>query len=132
VAAVAHLALALSLVFGILQAGGRYFYCEALGFLPFDPCTQAHGATGKSPVGTLSEQHTDCCEVVTLGATPSVVQAADRAVAPAPWVALVPAHELGGPIACATPPSVDRCFKRWRPPPRAPNDARAQLNVFLI
>jgi hypothetical protein len=25
-----------------------------------------------------------------------------------------------------------RLFERWRPPPRAPNDARAQLMVFVI
>jgi hypothetical protein len=131
-AAMAHIVLALAVLFGVVQSGGRYFYCEALGLMPSDPCAQASGAAHTGPVGTLSEQHTDCCEVVTLAAMPPAAQAAGPCVAPAPFVAL-----LAAPCPSASTPFVassdlERLFERWRPPPRAPNDVRAQLMVFLI
>jgi hypothetical protein len=133
VAVAARLVLAFAVLFGIAQSGSRYFYCEALGLLPSDPCAEA--ATeghGKSPLGTLSEHHADCCEIVTLAAMPRAAQAAGPSVAPAPLVAVLPALRPEGAIDSAAPSCLDRGFERWRPPPRASNDVRAQLMVFLI
>ena len=133
VASVAHLVLAFAILFGIVQSGGRYFYCEAFGLLPFDPCAEATGdAQGKSPLGMLSERSADCCEIVTLAAMPQGAQAAGPRIPPAACVALIPTRWLAGRIDSTAPSQVDRAFKRWRPPPRTANDVRAQRMVFLI
>jgi hypothetical protein len=133
VVAAAHLVLAFAVLFGIVQSGGRYFYCEALGLLPSDPCAEAarDGHT-KCPLGTLSERHADCCEIVTLAAMPQAARAAGPSVAPAAFVAITPALWPEGWSESATSSRLDRAFERWRPPPRASNDVRAQLMVFLI
>ena len=131
--AAVHAILAVALFFGMVHAGSRYFYCEALGLLPTDPCAQAPSDDhGKSPLGTVSERTDDCCEVITLAAMPRAAQATGFTIAPAACVAVLPA--LGPASAADLVPSAprDRAFDRWRPPPRAPNDARAQLMVFLI
>lgn len=132
VTAAAHLVLVFAVLFGIAQSGRRYFYCEAFGLLPSDPCRQGSSTVeGNRSPGMLSEDPADCCEVVTLGAMPEAAQASRPSVAPAAQVALVPARSLRTPIAFAPPPCVDREFERWRPPPRASRDLRAQLMVFL-
>jgi hypothetical protein len=133
VAAAAHWVLAFAVLFGITHSGGRYFYCEALGLSPFDPCAEASGdGHGKSPLGMLSERHADCCEIVTLAAMPQAAKSAGPSVKPVARVALVPALWLAGRLDSAAPSQVDRPFERWRPPPRASSDVRAQLMVFLI
>jgi hypothetical protein len=133
VAPAAHVVLALAVLFGIVQSGGRYFYCEALGLLPSDPCAEASGGGhSKSPFGMLSERHTDCCEIVTLAAMPQAARAAAPKVAPAARVALIPALWLAGGADSAAPSAVDRAFERWRLPPRASKEVRARLMVFLI
>jgi hypothetical protein len=132
-AAAAHWLLAFAVVFGVLHSGNRYFYCEALGLLPSDPCAAASSdAHGNSPLQTLSERAADCCEIVTLGAMPPAAQAAGPSVAPAARVAIVPALWLAGHIDSEAPLRVDRAFERWRPPPRASSDLRVELMVFLI
>ena len=137
VAPVAHVVLALAVLFGIVQSGGRYFYCEALGLLPSDPCAEAsRDAHSTSPLGMLSERHTDCCEIVTLAAMPQAAQPAAPKVAPAARGALMPALWpalwLAGRADSAALSAIDRGFERWRPPPRASSEVRAQLMVFLI
>jgi hypothetical protein len=133
VAAAAHWVLALSVLFGIVHSGGRYFYCEALGLLPSDPCAEASAdGRGKSPLGMLSERRADCCEIVTLATMPPAARSAGPSVAPAARISIVPALWLAGRVDFAAPSRVDRAFERWRRPPRASNDVRAQLMVFLI
>jgi hypothetical protein len=125
--------MAFAVLSGIVRSGGRYFYCDALGLLPYDPCAEASSDTHcESPLGTLSERRADCCEVVALAAMPQVAQAADPTIAPAPWVGLLPPRPFTGPTSFAAPWGVDRELEKWRPPPRAPNEARARLMVFLI
>jgi hypothetical protein len=133
VVAAAHWVLAFAVLCAIVHAGGRYFYCEALGLLPSDPCAQtARDAHSECPSGTLSEHHADCCEIVTLAAMPQAAQAAGPSVAPAALVAIINPLGLAGGIDLVAPLRLDRAFERWRPPPRASNDVRAQLMVFLI
>jgi hypothetical protein len=133
VAAVARLVLAFAVLFGVLHSGGRYFYCEALGLLPSDPCAEAaRDDHNKSPLGVLGERRADCCEIVTLAAMPQAAQASGPGVAPAARVAVMPACGLAGWTDFARPSRRGRAFERWRPPPRASNDVRAQLMVFLI
>jgi hypothetical protein len=125
--------LAFAVLFGIVQSGGRYFYCEALGLLPTDPCAgSACDADSKSPSRTLSEPRLDCCEIVTLAAMPQAAQGADPTVVPAARVAVIPALELSAPVDSAAPARAGRALKRWRPPPRASSEVRARLMVFLI
>jgi hypothetical protein len=132
-AAAAHLVVAFAVLFGIVHSGGRYFYCEAFGLLPFDPCAQAStDAHNNGPSEMLDERPADCCQIVTLTAMPRAAQAAGPSVAPAARVADIPALWLMGRTDSPTLSRVDRAFKRWRPPPRASNDVRAQLMVFLI
>ena len=131
----ARLVLAFAVLFGIVQSGGRYFYCEALGLLPSDPCVEgARDSHNESPLGILSEHHADCCEIVTLAAMPQAAQAAGpQGPRPRRLVAIIPAPwQQKGAIDPAAPSRLDRGFERWRPPPRASNDVRAQLMVFLI
>jgi hypothetical protein len=133
VAAAAHWVLAFAVLFGVVQSGGRYFYCEALGLLPSDPCAEAaRDAHSKSPLDTVTEHQADCCEIVTLAAMPQAAQAAGPSVAPAAFVAIVPALWTEGGIDSAARLRLDRTFERWRPPPRASNDVRATLMVFRI
>jgi hypothetical protein len=129
----AHWVLACAVLFGVVHSGNRYFYCEALGLMPSDPCIEASpDAQGKSPLAMLGERRADCCEIVTLAAMPRAAQAAGLRVAPAACVAVVPALGFVDPSDSASPVRVERAFERWRPPPRASNDVRAQLMVFLI
>jgi hypothetical protein len=129
----AHLVLAFVVLFGIAHSGGRYFYCEALGLMPSDPCAEApSNSRRENPSGLLRQHRADCCEIVTLAAMPQAAEAAGPSVAPAARVAVVSALWLAGPIDVTTPQLADRAFERWRPPPRASNGVRAQLMVFLI
>jgi hypothetical protein len=130
--AMARLVLALAVVFGMAQSGGRYFYCEALGLMPSDPCAEASGAAQRGPLGTLGAQHTDCCEVLTLATMPPAAQAARPCVPPAPCVALLAAASASVSAPFVVTSGAEHLFERWRPPPRAPNEARAQFMVFLI
>lgn len=133
VVAAAHLVLAFAIFCGIAQSGSRYFYCEALGLLPSDPCADAaRDGHSKNPLGTLTEHHADCCEIVTLAVMPQAAQAAAPSIAPAALVATLPALCPERGIDSARTLCLDRPFEKWRPPPRASNDARAQLMVFLI
>jgi hypothetical protein len=133
VVAAAHLVLAFAVLFGIVHSGGRYFYCEALGLLPTDPCAAASGdAHSKGPLDTVGEHPVDCCEIVTLAAMPQGAIAAGPSVARAALVATIPALRPEGRIDSAAPSRLDRAFERWRPPPRASSDVRARLMVFLI
>ena len=140
-AAVAHMVLALAVVFAVVKSGGRYYYCEALGLMPSDPCAEASRAARGAPDAlaescpdmqrTLSEHHADCCEVVTLSAMPRAAGAVGPSVAPAAWVATVPAPGLVDPTR-SPELAIEPAFDRWRPPPRDASAACAKLMVFLI
>ncbi len=133
VAAAVHLVLAYAVLFGIVHSGGRYFYCEALGLLPSDPCAEAsHDARGKGPLGMLDEQRLDCCEVVTLAAMPPAAQGAAPGVAPAASVAVPPSFWLARLVDSASPPRLGHAFKRSRPPPWASDAVHSRLMVFLV
>jgi hypothetical protein len=132
-ARVAHLVLAFAVVFGMVQSGGRYFYCEAVGLSPFDPCAEASGAAqGKCSRDTLGEPARDCCEVVTLAVTPRAARAAGPSIMPTPCVAVLPAIGLAGRTDGLARWGMDRAPGRWRTPPGASSDTRARLMVFLI
>ncbi len=127
----------LSLLFGILQARTRYFYCEALGLSATDPCSRASQATRQEPpcpLASLDRARFDCCKVVTMSAMPSIRErgrSIELGVPPAGVVALLPPAR----VADAGAPVHEARFawegERWRGPPRASRERRAQLMVFL-
>jgi hypothetical protein len=130
--AVGHLLLAFAVVCGIARSGARYFYCEALGLLPYDPCVQgAHTHDANAPEQALREQLPDCCTVLTLPAVPEGARVANPSVLPAPRVALLPALTVFDSSVNPELHSRKPFFERWRPPPRAANEVRAQRMVFL-
>jgi hypothetical protein len=132
VVALGYLLLAFAVLSGIAQSGARYFYCEALGLMPSDPCVQAHcGGDGLGYGNLLKERRADCCEVVTLPTMPDAARAANASVPPAAVVAIVPS---GWPADLPATPALratKRSFDRWRPPPRSAGEVCAQLMVFL-
>ena len=107
--------VSLALIAGLTRPAGRYFYCEAMGMLPVDPCAAAVATDDDdatdATASAVREYHADCCEVVTVLSTPRAVSAQTPAVAP--------------------PLTFTSTFERWRVPPRPPGQARAQSMVFL-
>jgi hypothetical protein len=121
-----------AVVCGIAQSGSRYFYCEALGLMPSDPCVQSERGGDTDGCGkSLSEKRADCCEVVTLPAMPDGARAASPSVSPAGLVAILPGAWLADPPATPALRPTGRFFDRWRPPPRSAGEVCAQLMVFL-
>jgi hypothetical protein len=118
----------------MLQAGSRYFYCDALGLMASDPCVGAasEARAGGAEGALLTERAGDCCQIVTLAAMPQAAEAARSSVAPAALVATLLARATAQRADPRPAPGGHRAFERWRPPPRASNEARAQLMVFLI
>jgi hypothetical protein len=128
---VACLFVAVALLFGTVQAGAHYFYCEAFGLLAFDPCASASHEASPCPLQSLQSQPVDCCQRITVPAMPDGAGANEPSVAPAAFVAVVPAAQYA--ISQLGVFEVPRAFQRgrWRRPPRSAGDLRAELMVFL-
>jgi hypothetical protein len=128
-----YLLVALAVLFGIAQAGSRYFYCEALGLSAIDPCGRAaHTGRGDAPcpLPALDRGRHSCCELLTMPSMPAGAGADATAVAPAPVGSLLPAV-LEAPNGWRGQPSPSWKGDRLRAPPRPPGERRAQLMVFL-
>jgi hypothetical protein len=136
--AIAGLSLAVAVLAGAwrssssLVSGGRYFYCEAMGFLQADPCAvRSHHDAARDPGAEAREQPFDCCAVGTLDSAPSGTLARARTVSPPALVAIIAPWELVEPRS----PNDVRCSRiaheRWRPPPRTATQRRSELMVFL-
>lgn len=132
VGALLGLVLALSLVASLTHAGGRYFYCEAMGLLPSDPCRSAPAAEddASSTTNVLGEQRRDCCEVITLRSLPDAATRIVPSVPPAGVVAVVPA--VGPQLAADARGSRAQRYASSAPP-RPPDKLRAHVfnQVFL-
>jgi hypothetical protein len=128
--AIGHLVLAFAVLSGVDQSGARYFYCEAFGLMATDPCVQSSQAR-RGPLEAVDTPLADCCEVVTLPAMPEGARAMSPSVPPAARAAVLPPTLLTDAWSSRGPrfPNPER--QRWRPPPRAPSEVRAQLMVFL-
>jgi hypothetical protein len=127
-----YLVLAVALAGGVARSGAQYFYCEAFGLLPFDPCAQASASNGSTDSEeTLRTPAPDCCEIVTLPTVPEGARVATASVPPPPLVALLPPSLAFGSGGTRTVVSRQAPFERWGPPQRPPNEVRTQLMVFL-
>lgn len=124
--------MAAVVLFGIVHAGGRYFYCEAHGLRLSDPCAQAPGAGSTECPGSAADaEREDCCLRLVLRAMPDSVGGARSRIAAAPIAALLPAvAEIQANVAADPSPRADHL--RWRVPPRAAGEQRAKLMVYVI
>ncbi|HEX3772586.1 MAG TPA: hypothetical protein VHV30_17025 [Polyangiaceae bacterium] len=126
--------VAISVLFGVAQAGARYFYCESLGLSATDPCAASAPSETRQPpcpLASFGRAPFDCCQVITMRSMPEGARAIEPSVPSAGVVAVLP--PVVGPIepASGRGPSVARAGERWRGPPRASRERRAQLMVFL-
>lgn len=123
--------VAMAVLFGIGQARTRYFYCEALGFSTTDPCVQRAHRDLPCPLASLDRTPFDCCKVITMPSMPEGARSVEPTV-PAPGVtAVLPAVEAPLETLRDGRGHVAREGERWRGPPRASGERRAQLMVFL-
>jgi len=133
--ALASLLASLALIATLSRPAGRYFYCEAMGMLPWDPCAAAAAedddAAADDATSTIREHHADCCDVITIPSTPRAAAANAPTVPPPALVAALPALVFPRVRVVAPPPTRTSTFERWRVPLRPPGQARAQLMVFL-
>lgn len=127
-----QLLLALAVVCGTLQAGSRYFYCEAFGLSASDPCAARATSGSACPFQSIERQSLDCCSVITLPSMPEGTSPNEPSVSPASIVAILPAREYVGSPAGLFPAGFARAVQRWERPPRPGGEVRTQLMVFLI
>jgi hypothetical protein len=129
--ATAGLLLTLAVVSSLAHAGGRYFYCDAMGFLLSDPCAAAFlSRDGSGPTDEVGELHADCCEVGTFRSMPDGTNTARRSVPPPALVAIVPAQLLDR-LSNNNPGWSAQRFERRGVAPPSPNRRHAELMVFL-
>jgi hypothetical protein len=113
----------LSLIFGVAQAGSRYFFCSVMQQVREDACCHRAAA----PLNEIDVADCDCCKAHRVAALPHALLEARGSTPLSPFALLpttVPQRSLNG---VAHPP-------RWTPrpragPPRATDHAR--LMVFL-
>lgn len=126
--------IAITVLFGIVHARTRYFYCESVGLSITDPCASQSRETRQQPpcpLAALDRAPFDCCKVITMPSMPEGARAIEPTVASASVVAILP--PVLGTIESVpgrgAPAAWER--ERWRGPPRASRERRAQLMVFL-
>jgi hypothetical protein len=127
----ARLWLALAIMAGPVQAGARYFYCEALGLSVSDPCSAAARSGHPCPFESIERQSIDCCSVITLPSIPEGASAEEHAVPPARIVAILGAGEYARSPSGTVAGGFAQGVQRWKRPPRPGGDLRTQLMVSL-
>jgi hypothetical protein len=130
VARVSCALVAIAVLFGIVQARAHYFYCESLGLSATDPCGHEARRQTPCPLASLDRAPFDCCEVITMPSMPEGARAAGPTVPSAGVVAVLP-PVLGELASSQSVGHVAWEGERWRGPPRASRERRAQLMVFL-
>jgi hypothetical protein len=125
------LLVVVAVVFGPVQSGARYFYCDAVGLMAFDPCAQASEQAHMCPLEALQSQSADCCQRITMPTMPDGARASERTVAPAALVSLLPAADYVTSHLPVLARSRVHWARRWRRPPPATGDLHTQLMVFL-
>jgi hypothetical protein len=127
----ARLVLALAVLFGTVQAGARYFYCEGVGLSASDSCAGRAQGDGRCPFNSVDRQSIDCCTVIAIPAMPDGARAHEHAVHPAGVAAVMPVGQYtSGQLGLGETSFAQRA-RRWQKPPRPAAELRAQLMVFL-
>ena len=131
VARVGSLLVVLAVLSGIAQARARYFYCEALGLSTTDPCAQASARGPRCPDTSLDGNPADCCRIITMSPLPEGFRSIEPSVPSAGVAAILPPFRWdAGSSSWSGIGYVAWEGERWRAPPRAPSERRAQLMVF--
>jgi hypothetical protein len=125
------LLVAVAVLFGVAHAGARYFYCEGLGLSTTDPCAQVAGHRAACPLASLERPPFECCRVITMPSIPDGARSVEPTVPAAGLVAIVPPAPAVVESRGGLGVRVAREGERWRAPPKAARERRAQLNVFL-
>jgi hypothetical protein len=125
------LLLAVAVVCGTVQAGARYFYCEALGLSLSDPCAQGVEHRDQCPLASLDRPDVDCCSLLRIRSMPEGARASEPTVPPAGVIAVLPAIEGASGRSSRGGIRAVRATARWRKPPRSSGERRAELMVFL-
>lgn len=127
------LLLAIALLCGAFRAGGRYFYCEAMGMMLTDPCAAAAAAAPDAPppAHELRERDVDCCIVGTLPPMPAGAASREVRVGAAPFVAIVPGRVFAALAQWLVAGDHREASGPRAALPRPPGAARARLMVFL-
>jgi hypothetical protein len=125
------LLVAAAVLFGVVHAGARYFYCEGLGLSTTDPCAQVAEQRAPCPLASFERAPFDCCQVLTMPSMPDGARSVAPTVPSAGVIAILPpapavAESQGGRSIRAA-----REGERWRAPPKSARERRAQLNIFL-
>jgi hypothetical protein len=128
---VVHLLVALAVVCGTVQAGARYYYCEAFGLSASDPCAPAVHSGSTCPHPSIERQSIDCCSLITLPSIPRGASVDEPDVLPATLTAILPAREYARPLALPIAAGFARGVQRWERPSRPGGELRTQLMVFL-
>jgi hypothetical protein len=124
------LLVAIAVLFGVAQAGARYFYCEGLGLSATDPCIRgAHRSP--CPLASLEREPFDCCQVLTMRSMPEAARRAVPVVPPAGLVAILPPILAADPSSWSGSVLIAREGERGRAPPSSSSQRRAELMVFL-
>jgi hypothetical protein len=125
------LLVAIAVLFGIAQAGGRYFYCEGLGLSVTDPCAQEYTHRSPCPFTSFDRQPVDCCHVITMPSMPEGARSVVPAVPSAGLLAILPAIQRADGALWSGSVLVAREGARGRAPPSSSGERRARLMVFL-
>jgi hypothetical protein len=126
------LVVAIAVLFGIAQAGARYFYCEAIGLSATDPCAQEATHPSLCPLGSFDRQPIDCCRVITMPSMPEGARSVVPVVPSAGVIAILPPFQRTDTSSwTASVLLLARGSERGRAPPTSSGERRAQLMVFL-
>jgi hypothetical protein len=131
VARASCLLVAIAVLFGVAQAGARYFYCEGLGLTATDPCVQRATQPSPCPLASFEREPFDCCQVLTMPSMPEGARSAVPVVPSAAVLATLPAVPVADASSWNESVFVAREGERGRAPPSSSSERRAQLMVFL-
>lgn len=116
------------LIFGLLRAGSRYFYCDAMGTVGETSCCDApHHGSGEQ----IEVRMDDCCKPRSVGSLPVVVIQTPPVTPPAPLVAVLSSVASSARLKASIRREAFRA-NFTGPPLLSPSDHRARLMVFLI
>jgi hypothetical protein len=121
--------MAAIVVLGVLRAGTRYFYCDAMGTVFATPCCGGshHEDADRAQVDAPTD---DCCKARSLGSLPAAAIQIRPATPPAPFIGI-----LANVAVVRLESFVERRAVRANltgPPLPSPSAHRARLMVFLI
>jgi hypothetical protein len=125
------LLVAIAVLFGVVHAGARYFYCEGLGLSTTDPCAQVAEQRAPCPLASFESAPFDCCQVITMPSMPEGARSVEPTVPAAGVVAVLPAASAVVESRDRLSVRVAREGDRWRAPPKSAGERRAQLKIFL-